>query len=50
MLSSPFLAFLSQIPEFKWHVFEDNVPFDVADSGILITPIEGGTVVHLSGF
>ena len=40
----------SQIPEFKWHVFEDKVPIDVADSGILITPFEGGTVYYLTGF
>lgn len=36
-----------QIPEFKWHIFEDKVPIDVADSGILITPFEGGTACYL---
>ena len=30
-----------QIPEFKWHIFEDGVPIDVAGSGIMITPFEG---------
>ena len=40
----------SQIPEFKWHIFEDKVSIDVADSGILITPFEGGTVYYLTGF
>lgn len=44
-----FLTFVSQIPEFKWHIFEDKVPIDVADSGILITPFEGRTVALLSG-
>jgi hypothetical protein len=39
-----------QIPEFKWHIFEDDVPIDVADSGILITPFEGGTACYLTGF
>src|SRR6202012_2168401 len=29
------------IPEFKWHIFEDKVPIDVADSGVVITPFEG---------
>lgn len=38
------LTLRTQIPEFKWHIFEDKVPIDVADSGILITPFEGGTV------
>ncbi|KAF8272972.1 hypothetical protein EI94DRAFT_1717135 [Lactarius quietus] len=28
------------IPEFKWHIFEDKVPIDVADSGVVITPFE----------
>ncbi|KAI9511759.1 hypothetical protein F5148DRAFT_1168633 [Russula earlei] len=28
------------IPEFKWHIFEDKVPIDVAGSGIFITPFE----------
>ena len=41
------LTLIPQIPEFKWHVFEDNVPIDVADSGILITPFEGGRVALL---
>jgi hypothetical protein len=46
-LEATSLTFVSQIPEFKWHVFEDKVPIDVADSGILITPFEGGTVTLL---
>jgi len=37
-----------QIPEFKWHIFEDKVPIDVADSGILVTPFEGGTACYLT--
>jgi hypothetical protein len=45
-----FMPFISQIPEFKWHIFEDKVPIDIADSGILITPFEGRTVDPLSGF
>jgi len=28
------------IPEFKWHIFEDKVPINVADSGVMITPFE----------
>ena len=40
-LVTSFTPFVSQIPEFKWHIFEDKVPIDVADSGILITPFEG---------
>ena len=39
-----FIPFVSQIPEFKWHIFQDKVPIDVADSGILITPFEGWLV------
>jgi hypothetical protein len=40
-IQSPSLSATSQVPEFKWHIFEDKVPIDVADSGILITPFEG---------
>jgi hypothetical protein len=39
-----------QIPEFKWHIFEDDVPIDVADSGIMITPFEGRTACYLTEF
>jgi hypothetical protein len=49
-LVTTFIPFVSQIPEFKWHIFEDKVPIDVADSGILITPFEGRMVALLSGF
>jgi hypothetical protein len=49
-LDTTSLPFASQIPEFKWHIFEDKVPIDVADSGILITPFEGGMIALLSGF
>jgi hypothetical protein len=48
-LVTTFIPFVYQIPEFKWHIFEDKVPIDVADSGILITPFEGRTVALLSG-
>lgn len=26
------------IPDFKWHIIEDKVPFEIEDTGILITP------------
>ena len=48
-LVTSFTSFVSQIPEFKWHIFEDKVPIDVADSGILITPFEGRTVALSCG-
>jgi hypothetical protein len=50
LVTTTFIPFVSQIPEFKWHIFEDKVPIDVADSGILITPFEGRTVALLPGF
>ncbi|KAF8506870.1 beta-lactamase-like protein [Russula emetica] len=40
MVAREFASGGGDIPEFKWHIFEDKVPIDVADSGILITPFE----------
>ncbi|KAH9968723.1 beta-lactamase-like protein [Russula dissimulans] len=40
MVAREFASGGGDIPEFKWHIFEDKVPIDVADSGIFITPFE----------
>ncbi|OCH87504.1 hypothetical protein OBBRIDRAFT_820602 [Obba rivulosa] len=26
------------VPEFKWHIIEDHVPFEIGDTGVYITP------------
>ena len=31
----------SQVPEFKWHIIEDRVPFEIENTGIKITPFAG---------
>ncbi|KIY65899.1 hypothetical protein CYLTODRAFT_455891 [Cylindrobasidium torrendii FP15055 ss-10] len=28
------------VPEFKWHIIEDKVPFEIGDTGIMVTPFE----------
>lgn len=40
MVSREYASGGGDIPEFKWHIFEDKIPIDVADSGITITPFE----------
>ncbi|KAI0274895.1 beta-lactamase-like protein [Gloeopeniophorella convolvens] len=40
MVAREFASGGGDIPEFKWHIFEDKVPIDVADSGIFFTPFE----------
>ena len=30
-----------QVPEFKWHIIEDKVPFEIEGTGIKITPFNG---------
>ncbi|KAI9462316.1 beta-lactamase-like protein [Lactarius psammicola] len=40
MVSREYASGGGDIPEFKWHIFEDKVPIDVANSGIMITPFE----------
>ncbi len=30
-----------QVPEFKWHIIEDKVPFEIEGTGITITPFAG---------
>lgn len=29
---------LCQVPEFKWHIIDDKVPFEIEDTGIMVTP------------
>jgi hypothetical protein len=31
----------SQVPEFQWHVIDDQVPFQIQDTGIYVTPFAG---------
>ncbi len=31
----------AQVPEFKWHIIDDRVPFEIEDTGIKITPFAG---------
>jgi hypothetical protein len=30
-----------QVPEFKWHIIEEGEQFDLAGTGILVTPFQG---------
>ena len=32
-----------QVPEFKWHIIEDRVPFEIENTGIKITPFAGAS-------
>ncbi|EPQ61087.1 Metallo-hydrolase/oxidoreductase [Gloeophyllum trabeum ATCC 11539] len=35
----------SQVPDFKWHIIDDRVPFEIDDTGIEITPFSGSGAV-----
>ena len=34
-----------QVPEFKWHIIEDRIPFEIGETGIRVTPIAGAYFV-----
>lgn len=38
LVSREFASGGGDVPEFKWHVIEDGVPFELADTGIEVTP------------
>lgn len=35
------LSHLFQVPEFKWHIIEDRVPFEIGNTGIRVNPFAG---------
>jgi hypothetical protein len=37
----PSLLTLQQVPEFKWHIINDQEPFEIGDTGIQILPFAG---------
>ncbi|CCM00313.1 uncharacterized protein FIBRA_02343 [Fibroporia radiculosa] len=38
LISKEFASGGGDVPEFKWHIIEDRVPFEIGDTGIQITP------------
>lgn len=36
-----------KVPEFKWHIISDLVPFEIQDTGIHITPFAGEPIIDL---
>ncbi|KAH0590287.1 hypothetical protein H2248_000449 [Termitomyces sp. 'cryptogamus'] len=38
LVAKEFASGGGDVPEFKWHIIEDNVPFEILDTGIQITP------------
>ncbi|KAL6299667.1 beta-lactamase-like protein, partial [Sparassis latifolia] len=38
LVSKEFASGGGDVPEFKWHIIEDRVPFEIGDTGIQITP------------
>jgi hypothetical protein len=30
-----------QVPDFKWHIIQDQEQFEIADTGIMVTPFQG---------
>ncbi|KLO05756.1 hypothetical protein SCHPADRAFT_946650 [Schizopora paradoxa] len=38
MVSKEFASGGGDVPEFKWHIISDRVPFEIEDTGIKITP------------
>lgn len=35
------MLIVAQVPEFNWHIIEGNIPFEIKDTGIWITPFLG---------
>lgn len=38
LVSKEFASGGGDVPEFKWHIIEDRMPFEIGDTGIRITP------------
>ncbi|KII93635.1 hypothetical protein PLICRDRAFT_35866 [Plicaturopsis crispa FD-325 SS-3] len=38
LVSKEFASGGGDVPDFKWHIFEDKVPFEIDDTGIEVTP------------
>ncbi|KAI9572702.1 beta-lactamase-like protein [Boletus coccyginus] len=38
LVAKEFASGGGDVPEFKWHMIEDNVPFEIKDTGIRMTP------------
>ncbi|TRM66020.1 beta-lactamase-like protein [Schizophyllum amplum] len=38
LVSKAFASGGGDVPEFVWHIIEDNVPFEITDSGVWVTP------------
>ncbi|KAI6134090.1 beta-lactamase-like protein [Pisolithus croceorrhizus] len=41
LVSKEFASGGGDVPEFKWHIIEDKVPFEIKDTGVWITPFLG---------
>ncbi|KAH9947948.1 beta-lactamase-like protein [Amylocystis lapponica] len=39
LVSKEFASGGGDVPEFKWHIIEDRVPFEIGNTGIQITPL-----------
>ncbi|PCH33347.1 hypothetical protein WOLCODRAFT_111660 [Wolfiporia cocos MD-104 SS10] len=38
LVSKEFASGGGDVPEFKWHIIEDRVPFEIGDTGVQVTP------------
>ncbi|TDL28865.1 hypothetical protein BD410DRAFT_781421 [Rickenella mellea] len=38
LVSKEFASGGGDVPEFKWHIIEDKIPFELEDTGIFVTP------------
>ncbi|KAG6891073.1 hypothetical protein C0995_014162 [Termitomyces sp. Mi166 len=38
LVAKEFASGGGDVPEFKWHIIKDNVPFEILDTGIQVTP------------
>ncbi|KAF8649801.1 hypothetical protein AX16_005566 [Volvariella volvacea WC 439] len=38
LVSKEFASGGGDVPEFKWHIINDKVPFEILDTGIMVTP------------
>ncbi|THH02494.1 hypothetical protein EW026_g340 [Hermanssonia centrifuga] len=41
LVSKEFASGGGDVPEFKWHIIDDRVPFEIEGTGIQITPFAG---------
>jgi hypothetical protein len=37
-----------KVPEFKWHIIDENVPFEIGETGVNVLPFAGPSLCHFA--